>query len=287
MKITGRQLRQLIMEVISDEQDFAATSGDEFAVVPIDPQSGFSEIARISREASMSKSLNMRPDMARSYASRVIDVIERMNIPDEPESPEQINEFVDPVTAGLLGALAVALISRKPTNITADKDAIVVNIDSKRASLMSMGLGEVLAMAGLGAAAAQGGVGPKLKELWNKLKGNPQREEMSDSIDRLTGEEPAALDPEDIEALFTALEGNPAFSDILDQIRSAVEDPNTPPEEINMLVDKANEQISSTIESSPDIINIDDYRSLINQEPDNQTRVAMNENWMKIAGIIK
>ena len=285
MKITRKHLRRLIREAIPPE--LYVDPDDEFSAELIDPQSGFSEITRISQEASMNKSVNMRPDMARSYASRIVGVIEKMNIPDELESPKQINEFVDPVTAGLLGALAVALISRKPTNITADKDAIVVNIDSKRASLMSMGLGEILAMAGLGAAAAQGGVGPKLKELWNKLKGNPQREEMSDSIDRLTGEEPAALDPEDIEALFTALEGNPAFSDILDQIRSAVEDPNTPPEEINMLVDKANEQISSTIESSPDIINIDDYRSLINQEPDNQARVAMNENWMKIAGIIK
>ena len=137
---------------------------------------------------------------------------------------QQLNEFLDPMTAGLIGALAMAILRRpEEHHVHAEPGSIAVGaVSSTRMSMLSMGLGELLAMAGLGAAAAggmstnTGGIKDKLKNLWDKLRGTQKGKEIEDSIKDPDGEGPAeAPTPRDAAILVNKLESNEKFKHIL------------------------------------------------------------------------
>ena len=190
---------------------------------------------------------------------------------------EEINEIVDPATAAALGALAIALL-RPGARVTAEPGGIAINVGS-RISAVSLGLKELMAMAGLGALAS-GNVGEKIKLLWNKLRGGAPEaaEEVADSLDDVSGAD--GPDPEALQAFLDNVGHDPAVEEAVANLLQLVEAGGATEEEIQVAVDAANEAIqaaASDPEASVPLTLRPAHAGMSAVEPSGQVMYAKNK----------
>jgi hypothetical protein len=159
------------------------------------------------------------------------------------ESEEEINEVIEPMTLAAIAMLGVAL--QRPPNI---HQGVYIG---PKLSLLSFSLKELIAMAGLGAL-ARGGVGGKLKSLWNKLRGaEPEAaEEVSDSLDAITNTD--EVDPDIIQSFLASVGNDPGVERALTALLALVDSGEAKEEDIQSATDAVNQALAAVAETNND-----------------------------------